>query len=108
MADLDADWAVSDRIRYQDIQQDLILELANLYLSNDQARDCLNMARRALKLDPLLEGAHRLIIQAYATLHDPAGMTLQYRQYREILKQELGLQPSNEISALYDQLLDAI
>jgi DNA-binding SARP family transcriptional activator len=35
-------------------------------------------------------------------------MTLQYRQYQEILQQELGLQPSNEISALYDQLLDAI
>jgi DNA-binding SARP family transcriptional activator len=108
MADLDADWAVSDRIKYHDIYQDLILELADLYLANDQARDCVNMARRALKLDPLLEAGHRLIIQAYATLHDPAGMTLQFRQYQDILNQELGLQPSNEISALYDQLLDAI
>jgi DNA-binding SARP family transcriptional activator len=49
-----------------------------------------------------------LIIQAYATLHDPAGMTLQYREYKQILKEELGLKPSTEISALYDQLLDAI
>jgi DNA-binding SARP family transcriptional activator len=108
MADLDAEWTVSDRIKYQETQQDLMLELANLYLANDQARDCLNMAKLALKVDPLVEAAHRLIIQAYATLHDPAGMTLQYRQYQQILKQELGLQPSTEIRALYDQLLGAI
>lgn len=108
LADLDAEWAVPDRLKYQDIQQELMIELANLYLSNDQARDCLNMARLALKTDPLLEMAHRLIIQAYATLHDPAGMTLQYREYKQILQEELGLKPSTEISALYDQLLDAI
>ena len=108
MADLDSEWAVYDRIKYQETQQNLMLELADLYLANDQARACLNMAKLALKVDPLAESAHRLIIQAYATLHDPAGMTLQYRQYQQILKQELGLQPSTEIRALYDQLLDAI
>jgi DNA-binding SARP family transcriptional activator len=49
-----------------------------------------------------------LIIQAYATLHDPAGMTLQYRQYQQALDKELGLEPSTEISNLYEQLLDTI
>jgi DNA-binding SARP family transcriptional activator len=48
------------------------------------------------------------MIQAYATLHDPAGMTLQYRQYQQIMMMELGLQPSSEMNALYEQLLDAI
>ncbi len=108
MADLDAEWAISDRLKYQDIHQDLMIELAKLYLTNDQARACLNMARLVLKTDPLLEMAHRLIIQAYATLRDPAGMALQYREYRQILKEELGLQPSSELSALYNQLLAAI
>jgi DNA-binding SARP family transcriptional activator len=55
-----------------------------------------------------LESAHRLIIQAYASLHDPANMTLQYRQYRQTLETELGLEPSLEISTLYQELMAAI
>lgn len=108
MADIDAEWSISDRLKYQDLHQELMIELAKLYLASDQARACLNVARQVLKVDPLLEMAHRLIIQAYATLHDPAGMTLQFREYKQILKEELGLQPSVEIRTLYDRLLGGI
>lgn len=108
MADLDAEWAVSDRLKYQDVRQELLVELAGLYLKTGQARKCLETASAALSFDPLLEEAHRLAIQAYASLHDPVGMTLQYRQYQQLLMTELGLQPSSEMNALYQQLLDAI
>ncbi len=108
LADVDAEWAIHDRLRYQDLYRELMLELAGKYLQDGRVRACLEAARLALRSDPLLEGAHRLIIQAYATLHDPAGMTLQYRQYQQILETELGIQPSSEISTLYQQLLDAI
>ena len=108
LADLQAEWAVPDRVHYQDIYRDLMVELAGLYLHEGWAQACLETARLLLRMDPLLEGAYRLIIQAYATLHDPAGMTLQYRQYQQTLRTELGLEPSSEINALYEQLLDAI
>lgn len=108
LADLDAEWAVVDRIRYQDVYQDLMVQLAGGYLQAGQAQACLETARLVLRRDPLLEAAHRLIIQAYATLHDPAGMTLQYRQYQQVLMSELGLEPSTEISLLYEKLLDTI
>lgn len=108
LADLDAEWAVYDRIKYQDIQRQIMLDLATIYLQDGQAYDCLNVARRLLQLDSLLEAAYRLIIQAYASLHDPAGMTLQYRQYQQTLENELGLEPSSEISTLYKQLMAEI
>jgi two-component SAPR family response regulator len=108
LADLDADWVVLDRLRYQEIYRYIMVELAAVYLQDGQAHDCLNTARRILLSDPLLESAHRLIIQAYASLHDPANMTLQYRQYRQTLENELGLEPSLEISTLYQQLMAAI
>jgi LuxR family transcriptional regulator, maltose regulon positive regulatory protein len=107
MADLDAEWAVSDRLKFQDIRQELLVELAGLYLKTGQARKCLGAASAALDFDPLLEAAHRLAIQAYASLHDLVGMTLQYRRYQQLLMTELGLQPSSEMNALYAQLLDA-
>jgi DNA-binding SARP family transcriptional activator len=56
----------------------------------------------------LLEAAHRLIIQAYASLHDPARMARQYQQYQKALADEMGLQPSSEIISLYEQLLSDI
>ena len=108
LADLDAEWVVSDRLRYQEMQRDMLVELAGRYLQVGQVRECLSTARLVLSYDPLLEAAHRLIIQAYATLHDPAGMTIQYRQYQQILMKELGLPPSSEMNMLYEKLLDAI
>jgi two-component SAPR family response regulator len=108
LADLNADWAVLDRLKYQEIYRYVMLELAAYYLQDGQAHNCLNTARQVLLSDPLLESAHRLIIQAYASLHDPANMTLQYRQYQQTLEHELGLEPSSEISTLYEQLMATI
>jgi ATP/maltotriose-dependent transcriptional regulator MalT/two-component SAPR family response regulator len=108
LAGLDADWVVLDRLKYQEIYRYVMLELATIYLHDGQAHNCLNTARRVLLSDPLLESAYRLIIQAYASLHDPANMTIQYRQYRQTLENELGLEPSLEISTLYEQLMATI
>jgi ATP/maltotriose-dependent transcriptional regulator MalT/two-component SAPR family response regulator len=108
LADLDAEWLIPERLRYQDLYRDAMVELANIYLQDGQIQESLATARRILQFDPLLEAAHRLIIQAYAILHDPAGMTLQYRQYQQALDEELGLQPSSEISTLYEKLLAKI
>jgi two-component SAPR family response regulator len=108
LADLNLDWAVLDRFKYQENCRFLMLELAALYLEEGQPHNCLNIARQVLQSDPLLEAAYRLIIQAYASLHDPANMTLQFRKYRQILENELGLEPSSEISTLYEQLMAEI
>jgi two-component SAPR family response regulator len=108
LADLHAEWLIPERIKYQDFQREVMLELANIYLHQGRTQDCLATARLILQFDPLLEAAHRLIIQAYAILHDPAGMTLQFRQYQQALDRELGLEPSIEISNLYEHLLTEI
>jgi two-component SAPR family response regulator len=108
LADIDGDWVVSERLKYQDICQQILLELGEIYLAKGQAQAGLNIARRALQFDVLFEAAHRLIIQAYAVLHDPAGMARQYQQYQKDLADQLGLQPSSEITSLYEQLLNEI
>ncbi len=108
MANIDGDWVMPERIKYDDICRHTMTELASVYLQEGKVLDCLNIARQILQSDRLYEGAHRLIIQAYASMHDPAGMTLQFRKYQQILEEELGLEPSTEISSLYEELLDAI
>ncbi len=106
LEDVDAEWAVSDRLRYQDLYRDLMVELSGMYLNDGRHQECLEIARKVLDSDPLREAAHRMIIQAYASLHNPAGMILQYRKYQETLMAELGIQPSNEMNTFFEQLLD--
>lgn len=108
LANIDGEWVIPDRLKYQDFFREVMLELATLYLQDGRARDCLNAAKQILRSDTLSEAAHRLSIQAYASLHDPVNMTLQYRQYQQALEDELGIQPSSEISALYEQLMAKI
>ncbi len=87
LANLNSEWAIPEQLKYQDLHRDAMLELANIYLQDGRIQQSLTTARMILQFDPLLEAAHRLIIQAYATLHDPAGMTLQY--HRTIARQNL-------------------
>jgi len=108
LADIDGDWVIPERLKYDELQRHTMTELASAYLQDGKTLDCLNLARQILQSDRLYEAAHRLIIQAYAYLHDPAAMTLQFRKYEEALEQELGLEPSAEISNLYEELLDTI
>jgi ATP/maltotriose-dependent transcriptional regulator MalT/two-component SAPR family response regulator len=108
LANIDGEWAMPERLKYDELYRHTMTELAGVYLEDGKILECLNLARQILQSDRLYEAAHRLIIQAYATLHDPAGMTLQFRKYQQILEEEMGLEPSTEISSLYEELLDAI
>jgi LuxR family transcriptional regulator, maltose regulon positive regulatory protein len=107
LSNLDAEWAIHEQLKYQDLHRSVMLELAAIYLELGRIQGCLASARKLLQSDPLLEPAHRLIILAHAALRDPAGMTLQYRQYERALEEQLGLKPSTELSDLYEKLLGA-
>jgi two-component SAPR family response regulator len=89
LANLDGEWVTSDRIRYEERSRLAMIELASIYLAGGRVPECLSLARQILQHDRLHEAAHRLIIQAYATLHDPAAMTFQYRQYQQALEEDL-------------------
>jgi two-component SAPR family response regulator/predicted negative regulator of RcsB-dependent stress response len=108
LSGIDADWAMNEQLKYQEICQQMLLDLGEIYLAEGQVQACLRIARQILQADPLFEAAHRLIIQAYAALHDPAGMARHYQEYQKNLADEMGLQPSSEIIALYEQLLSEI
>lgn len=105
MDDLDAEWVVSDRLKYQDLNQQIMLELAEFYLKNGQLIKSQNLARRILETDSLSEDAHRLMMLGYATLHDPASVTRQYQDYEKMLKEELGIKPSSDLFNLYEELI---
>ena len=60
--------------------------------------------RRALEADELREDVHRAIMRCYARAGRPAEALFQYRFCREVLRRELGIEPSAETIELYRQI----
>lgn len=61
-------------------------------------------ARRWLSLDPLHEPAHRLLMELYARDGQRSAALRQYQECARILEVELGLGPSPETTALYEEI----
>ncbi len=61
-------------------------------------------ARRWLALDPLHEPAHRHLMQLYAQTDQRAAALRQYQELSRVLQKELGVQPLEETTRLYDAI----
>ncbi len=62
------------------------------------------LARRQLALDAFCEEAHHQLMRALAWSGQRNAALAQYAVYRELLKQEFGLEPSRETTELYEQI----
>ncbi len=68
--------------------------LVRLLARAGERERALEIARRAVTVDPLREEAHRDLIQLYAAQGHPTAALEQYRQLEGILERELGVTPS--------------
>lgn len=66
----------------------------------------LHTARRWLALDPLNESAHRLLMQLYEWSGQHGAALRQYRECVRVLGQQLGVQPLDETTQLYQVILE--
>lgn len=66
----------------------------------------LTYGRRLLALEPWHEPAHRQLMQLYAQTGQHAAALRQYDLCRQLLEEELGVVPTAETTALYEQIRD--
>lgn len=77
------------------------LEAASLQLREcGRVGDAIDLALRAISLEPLRESAHRLVIEAHLLEGNVADATRQYRDFRRMLWEELGVEPSHVLASL--------
>jgi DNA-binding SARP family transcriptional activator len=100
-----ADWARAPRDRLERLHQEALEVAATATLSTGHAREAVGLAAEAVAHQPLREAAHLLLIRALVADGDQAAAVAAYVDLRRMLADELGLDPSPEASALYDQLL---
>ncbi|GAB4486705.1 MAG: hypothetical protein Fur0016_16430 [Anaerolineales bacterium] len=105
LSDIDLEWVNAERTRLELDYHMALLRLAGLYLEISQPLRALETCQAALKADPLLEDAYRLSMRAYAALGDDAAIARIYQTCRTVIRDELGVNPSEETEKLYKKLL---
>lgn len=75
--------------------------LASWLLSAKRYPEALQIMRKNSVRNPFDETAHRLLLTIYGEMGDRYALHNQYQEYVRMMKQELGLEPSESIVQLY-------
>lgn len=100
-------WVMADRESYRRMYLDALLQLAGFYYQELELASALNYCQQALDEDPVLEEAHRLIMQIHASNGNKAEVIRQYEQCRQVLMETFDVPPSQQTRDLFDTLINS-
>lgn len=95
-----ADWASIERENYRQKYFSASERLARLYLQARRWGDVLSVCQAALRRDKCWEPAYTLSMQAYASQGNLSQALATYQHCENVLRSELGLEPSNATQRL--------
>jgi DNA-binding SARP family transcriptional activator len=96
-----ADWAATYRERLAERYHDALLALAQARLEQADWPSALELARRLIARDPWNETAVSVAMRACLGLNDRSAARRYYQRLQKTLQEELGVQPQEELQALY-------
>lgn len=99
------DWSREFRSRLLLVHLHALEGAAHAALSVGAATEAVGLAGRAATSEPLRERSNSLFIQALAAAGDAARALQAYDDFRRLLAEELGLDPSNEIQQIQSRIL---
>ncbi|HEC34934.1 MAG TPA: hypothetical protein ENI39_00180, partial [Anaerolineae bacterium] len=100
------EWVTRRRAWLHQQALDALVHLASYYERRGEYERALHYARRLLALDPWREEAHRQLMRLLALTGQRSTALAQYEKCRRLLAEELGLEPLEETTALYEQIRD--
>ncbi|RME43265.1 MAG: hypothetical protein D6791_15860 [Chloroflexi bacterium] len=98
-------WLLYEQERLREMAIHALRRLVDYYLTSGAYRRGIRYARRLLEIDPLFEEAHRKLMRLYALSGRRNSALAQYRDCRTLLQTELGVEPLEETTALYQAIL---
>ena len=101
------DWMLTERARLRELALQALHRLTEIEMSRADYPAALEATARLLAFDPWREEAHRQRMSALARAGQRSAALAQYQSCRRILKKELGVEPSAETTALYEQIRKA-
>jgi len=94
------EWVLIERERYRQVGLHALENLAERLIAERQFGRALETGLAAVAGEPLRESAHRVLIKAHLAEGNVSEAIRQYRVYRELLRDQLSLDPSPAMEAL--------
>ncbi len=99
-------WQVLEQERLRSRVLEALFRLAQYDLDHNQYTSGLGHVSKALQLDPLWENAYRLQMRLLAYTGQRSAVITQFETWRELLDEELGIEPDEDSIELYEQILN--
>ena len=99
-----ADWLAFERTRCRNLAQTVLDAAARGLADAGQHREAIAVAQRLLSLDGLREESHRLLMRLHAQSGERSQAQAQFQACRDMLKRELGVQPSPETARVAHEI----
>ncbi|MBK8904770.1 MAG: AAA family ATPase [Anaerolineaceae bacterium] len=99
-------WVLLEQERLRQMMLDALSTLITFHQQRGQFSDGIQHGQRLLALDPLQEEAHRQLMLLYTLDNQRPAALAQYEQCAAILADELGVEPDEETTALFEQIKD--
>jgi DNA-binding SARP family transcriptional activator len=100
----DDDWVAPHRERFRQIRLHALEQLGVRLAEEGRYGRAVEVSLAVVADDPMRESAQRVLINIYLAEGNVHEAVARYRAYREIMREELGLEPSPQMEALIDGL----
>ena len=97
----DGPWVTRWRARLRDVHLRSLEVLADVWVRRGEPGLAVADAEEALRLEPFRESAFRTLMRAHAAAGNRAEALRVYQRCRDLLAEELGVDPSRETEGLY-------
>lgn len=104
LPNIHSEWIDAERERLATLRLNAMTRLLAYRVQADQIEASLALGEQILRLDPLREDVHRDMMRAYHALGQRALALRQFDQCRDVLRDELGVDPMRETFDLRTQL----
>jgi DNA-binding SARP family transcriptional activator len=98
------EWVYAERNRHADSVREALALAADAAEAAGDLGSAIARTREQIAVDPLAEDAHRALIRRLAATGDHAAALAAYAHLRELLRRELGIEPSAQARALVAEL----
>jgi ATP/maltotriose-dependent transcriptional regulator MalT/DNA-binding SARP family transcriptional activator len=103
--EFDSRWAEDRRRELQLRFLDLLASKSEEAMVRDRPGEAVASLKEALRIDPLRDDTNKQILEALGRLGRRSELVTHYHQYVQLLSEELGLDPPEEIMELYERLI---
>jgi DNA-binding SARP family transcriptional activator len=98
----DEEWLVIERERHRLLRLEALERAGEAFLAANDAVRALDAALASISSEPYRESAHRLLVRIHLAAGNNAEALRAYRLYRQLLEDELGICPSNQMEQLIE------